>query len=85
MKKLIALITLTSFVAFAQDDTPKDLCLTPKQQLQVDKRIADLEGQNESLKKDAGVAVPTVIAFVVAGLAVGVASTVAVYELSKPK
>lgn len=82
MKKFIALVTLTSFVAFGQE---KELCLTPDEQVILARNIVDLKVQNESLKKDAGVAVPTVIAFVVAGLAVGVASTVAVYELSKPK
>ena len=81
MKKFIVAVMLASFAAFGQEsDAPKQLCHTPQEQVNLAKHLKYQDAQIASLKKDAGVPVPFVIALIVSGVLVGAGTTVAVYE-----
>lgn len=75
--KLIALLLCLSITAQAQE-----LCLTPDETIVLGQRFTDLKAQNEQLKKDQGVSVPLVVAFVATAFAVGAATSLAVVHLA---
>lgn len=79
--KIVAIILCLALPAMAQEKSP--LCLTPEQEIRLAQRLKGQQAQIESLKKDAGIPVPFVVALIVGSIALGVGATVGAYELSK--
>ena len=65
------------------DDAPTVRCLTPQQEMNLAMNIVKMKTENEELKKHVGIPVPVVVAIVAGSVALGVAATVGVYEVTK--
>lgn len=80
--KIIALILCLALPAYAQeamDDAPTVTCLTPQQEINLAMNIVKMKTENEELKKHVGISTPVFVTIIVGSIALGVASTVAVY------